>query len=420
MRKTRKNDHKSLPMEASNVTFEKSTEVNSDVNKKENDVCNLKGFSKSQEPISENGVNSNETVPTLESTGTSNVNGEKIDNGDTESVNVEIESQHVAEDVQVSETVDEQEHVGETVVIEVDDDDVTKTDDGACSVVEITEISDEQWVVGSNDGEEVEAEPLVLEAEEPEPELQFDENSDVDSRKSSPIIRCTTRRSLTRNIPTPKTPKSFLEVNEDKISECSDKQSVVTLPLSEATEAESDVLVFKPAVDAHDLSSFSKLKGDESFESVTNASTKAVVGGDTTRNFESTCLNTSGEGCSDFLTLSKGRSVGETLRCLSARKSIRSAYNPYEVDGARNKKRLSGHAYPDNAKRFKSNTPQLFSYVSSPITGFKNRFIGSEVTSSTPKLTAYRQHFEGFGSAEFGTEEMCEDPKDDKGWCALM
>lgn len=58
-----------------------------------------------------------------------------------------------------------------------------------------------------------------IEHDEPEPELQFDENSDIESVKNaSPVVsRCTTRRSQVRNVPTPKTPKLILqELNEEE------------------------------------------------------------------------------------------------------------------------------------------------------------------------------------------------------------
>lgn len=52
-----------------------------------------------------------------------------------------------------------------------------------------------------------------IEHDEPEPELQFDENSDIESVKNaSPVVsRCTTRRSQVRNVPTPKTPKLIVQ-----------------------------------------------------------------------------------------------------------------------------------------------------------------------------------------------------------------
>lgn len=57
-----------------------------------------------------------------------------------------------------------------------------------------------------------------IEHDEPEPELQFDENSDIESVKNaSPVVsRCTTRRSHVRNVPTPKTPKLIVQEQIDE------------------------------------------------------------------------------------------------------------------------------------------------------------------------------------------------------------
>nr|CAI5863564.1 unnamed protein product [Callosobruchus analis] len=131
--------------------------------------------------------------------------------------------------------------------------------------------------------------PLLI-ADEPEAELQFEETSDIESGKNSPVVRCDTRRSLTRNIPTPKTPKSP-EVDLD--SKC----STPTNQQQNGCDGGSDD-VSNDSTDTH------------------NASIKAVDGGDVTRlEFDD----------SAYLNATRERSLSETLRSLSARRPIRGS-----------------------------------------------------------------------------------------------
>lgn len=274
-------------------------------------------------------------------------------------------------------------------------------------------------------------EPLLLEAEDPDPELEFEESSDMDSQKSSPILRARTRRSQTRNIPTPRTPKTIDTNSEDKISECSDKPSIFTVPTPEVTDTESEISVFKPVTDIYDATnqkSTVKSLISEDFESFQNISTKAVIGGDTTLNED---LNGEYE-FSPFLAESKDRPVTETLKCISGRKSIRSLKDyglggnikreykilpQFTAEKIGSVKRRCNNDSPDYSKRFKSETPpHMFSYIYD----LKNRFTKSEIPSSTPKLTGYKSKnvFDKTNVSKISLNESEEVTE--KKWCTVM
>lgn len=284
---------------------------------------------------------------------------------------------------------------------------------------------------------ENEMEPLLLETEEVDPELEFDENSDVDSQKSSPANRCKTRRSQTRNIPTPKTPKVTDANNDDKSSECSDKPSVVTVQTSEITDTESEVSVFKSVTDIYDPKEKLLGKNSEELDSFQNISTKAVVGSDTTRNVDLSLYPDEELEFSPFLSQSRERSVGETLKLLSSRRSIKSTKDYTLQNNKKDYKTLpppltrkafeksSGTKRknadtPEYSKRFKSESPHLLSYISSPIANFKNRFVKSEIPSSTPKLTGYKSKnlFDNTNVSKISLNET-EDAAEKK-WCTIM
>nr|XP_023019953.1 RNA polymerase II degradation factor 1-like [Leptinotarsa decemlineata] len=138
----------------------------------------------------------------------------------------------------------------------------------------------------------VEMDPLVI-TDEPDPELQFDENSDMESGKGSPVIqRCVTRRSQTRNIPTPRTPK---------IPEQDQEMEKAESP-TEEIEVQKEVLletnIFNKTSDSTD---------------VTDVSTKVQVGSDVTR-LEYTQRNLSIPEDTTYLDITRERSLKETLR----------------------------------------------------------------------------------------------------------
>lgn len=92
----------------------------------------------------------------------------------------------------------------------------TKDDEVATVVVE--EMKNETETKETSD-----AEKELLEPDETEPELQFDENSD-NSGKNSPASRCLTRRSHMRNLPTPKSPATATPTPTPEVEETKPEQ----------------------------------------------------------------------------------------------------------------------------------------------------------------------------------------------------
>ncbi|CAH0554451.1 unnamed protein product [Brassicogethes aeneus] len=221
--------------------------------------------------------------------------------------------------------------------------------------------------------EAVDMEPLVLNADEPDPELEFDENSDKESGKSSPIIsRCMTRRSQNRNIPTPKTPKPVEQEPQEK--------------------------------------------KDHTYDSIDlNLSTKVEVGSDATRlDFE--LEESMGES---YLQNCRNRS----LRGLSSRRSIRPSNEEYLKRAIKNNsvggiKRKNRSETPEYRKKMRMESPGILSRLSSPLASFRNRF-RAEATSSTPKLTGYKDNSNGLSCA--GNQiEVENGAEDKKSWCTVM
>lgn len=273
-------------------------------------------------------------------------------------------------------------------------------------------VSDPEDEVKTNElskpeSEAVEMDPLILAMDEPDPELQFDENSDLDSGKGSPIqLRCKTRRSHTRNIPTPKTPKST-----DSESE---KNSVAPTPTPENVNDTNDSL------------------------NIGDVSTRAEVGSDVTR--LAYIANNSSIISEDnsYLNYSRERSLTETLRSLSPRKTIRPINDAYRQRAFRNNQNKTDLNLPyteqdstdsrTGVKRKRSTTPEdrkkfkndssFVSYLSSPLVNFKNRFI-TDASSSTPKLTGYKDNRQDLHEDVIYSEVVSEAP-DKKNWCAIM
>lgn len=286
---------------------------------------------------------------------------------------------------------------------------------------------------------EIEMEPLV-DTEEQEPELQFDENSEPESRKDSPLSnRCMTRRSQTRNIPTPKTPKSIDESFEEKLSDDSEK-TIETPVLSETLHINlEETVVAAPAVteepvETHISDYTSDVEESESFK---NLSTYVVVDGDTTRNADFSVLDDQTEFSNSFINLSKDLSLGESLRGLSSRRPIhsigvypkkifkhsasRSITNKLRtsVERIHGIKRKKHSESPENLKRIKPNGPGFLSYLSSPIINIKNKFYKPEVPSNSPKLTGYKGNiFENPNLSKIETD--INDSMPERKTCIIM
>lgn len=227
-----------------------------------------------------------------------------------------------------------------------------------------------------------------LEPDETEPELQFDENSDRDSGKNSPASRCLTRRSHLRNLPTPKTPKSPPETTPTPTSE--DEDSKINSNIS---------------------------TGD--------LSTQAQPGNDTTR----ADFTVNDDEPSEFLKSLRDKSLSDTLRGLSSRRSLRHGYItksefnvPYpkrasveSISGMKRKRSLS----PEDGKRVKRSSG-LLTYITSPVFGVRHRF-SKDLASSTPKLTGFRNKNSLLDGEEIDKIKLeVEDEQQEKKWCSIM
>ncbi|KAB0795489.1 hypothetical protein PPYR_12328 [Photinus pyralis] len=251
----------------------------------------------------------------------------------------------------------------------------------------------------------VEMDPLILEKEdeEPIPELQFDEN-DIEVESEGSNSRCKTRRSHSRNVSTPKTPKiADQEAEELEIVDLScDSRGGSVTPKKMASSNDPNIINInlQPPEETIDLNDTSDTYSSVSTD---NLSTKAVVGNDATRNFDFTGQDSSIFDTTTNSTFSN-RSYADTVKSLSGRRGIHSAacdnYRKYvlknTVDGkgdiysdyesvqkiTMGMKRKSRSFSPTPSKRVKSDSPGLFSYLSSPITNFRQTF----KKSSTPQL----------------------------------
>lgn len=257
------------------------------------------------------------------------------------------------------------------------------------------------------ESESIEMEPLVI-SDEQEPELQFDEISDKESGKGSPVIqRCVTRRSLTRNIPTPKTPKPIeQDVDVEHSTTTAEQGEAIDLPKNE----------------------------DDTNES--SNSNKAEVGSDETR-LEYVDKNVTLSVDDTYLQDYREKSLTETIRCLSARKPIRDVYrnrtfrvqDKSDLDApfcnrqsveltSSGTKRKDRSLTPEDAKKFKSDTSSFFT---SPLASLRDKFRLDPSNSSTPLLRGYKDSRTDLHFDEKQQTHMLEDGLDDKkNWCSLM
>lgn len=248
---------------------------------------------------------------------------------------------------------------------------------------------------GEKDASDVEKD---TEPDETEPELQFDENSD-NSGKNSPASRCLTRRSHLRNLPTPKSPS----VNTPTPSPEDQEETKTDLNLGREFLVISDDL-----------------------------SIRAEPGNDTTRaNF--TVDDEDLQEPSEFFKSLKDKSLSQTLRGLSSRRSIslrhahitRSEFNvPYpkraSVESISGIKRKQRSPSPEDNKRTKREGGGLLSYIRSPVFGVRHHF-NKDLTSSTPKLTGFRNKNSLLDGEEIDKIKLeVEDAQPEKKWCSIM
>ncbi|XP_060527980.1 uncharacterized protein LOC132703006 isoform X2 [Cylas formicarius] len=281
---------------------------------------------------------------------------------------------------------------------------------------------EEKCELNVKNGDSVEMDPLILATDEVDPELQFDENSDMESGKGSPVIaRCKTRRSLTRNIPTPKTPKS-----NDSDSE---KMSVAPTLTPDPSEVDSEATKPENLNDTNDSIDIEEV------------SFRAAVGSDVTRtDYMAEHTSIDSEDIS-YLNATREKSLRETLRGLSSRKTIRPLNDSYRQKVLKNNhnksglnvlltdhdltdriggiKRKSRCDTPDGRKRLKMESSGIVSYLSSPLNNLKNR-LKSDVGSSTPKLTSYKDSSLDIHD-DIGLELVpYKSLQEKKSWCTIM
>lgn len=249
--------------------------------------------------------------------------------------------------------------------------------------------------------ESVDMEPLVI-SDEHEPELQFDEFSDKESANGSPIVtRCVTRRSLTRNIPTPKTPKSLeqdVEQEPEPTTTTTDQIELEMLPKTEIEHTES--------ID----------------------STKVEVGSDETR-LEYVETNATIPIDDSYLKEYRDKSLRDTIRCLSARKPIRDVYrnrslrvhDRSNLDGpfqnSSGVKRKNRSITPEDSKKFKSDNASFFT---SPLASLREKFRADTINSSTPLLRGYRDSRTELHLDESRGHAVESGLDDKKSWCSIM
>ncbi|KAK5645367.1 hypothetical protein RI129_006667 [Pyrocoelia pectoralis] len=287
----------------------------------------------------------------------------------------------------------------------------------------------------------VEMDPLILdkEDEEPIPELQFDEN-DIDVESEGSNSRCKTRRSHSRNISTPKTPRiADQEAEELEIVDqlCDSRAGSVTpKKITPSNDINVININLQPSEEIIDLNDTSDTYSSASTD---NLSTKAVAGNDATRNFDFTAQDSSMfDGNTTSNSNFSSRSYADTVKGLSGRRGIHSInrdnyrrlllkssvdgkgdiYSDYESVQkiTMGIKRKSRSFSPIASKRVKSDSPGFLSYLSSPITNFRHTF----KKTSTPQLLMVEK-------CDFDAEEDFDKIKLENGigdehkkWCSIM
>ncbi|XP_022918646.1 myb-like protein X [Onthophagus taurus] len=154
-------------------------------------------------------------------------------------------------------------------------------------------------------------------------------------------------------------------------------------------------------------------KNETTLETFNDLSTQAVVGSDVTRfteDFE----------YSKFLSASKDHSLTESLRHLSARRSIRRSYYPgvvnfEQADASRKRKYFGGDSLEESKRAKKdSNSSGIMSYFAYP-------FAKKPEASSTPKLTGYKNNvFDNNDVNKIGNLNTSNEKTPSNKWCSVM
>uniref|UniRef100_A0A6P7F6T3 Uncharacterized protein LOC114326931 n=1 Tax=Diabrotica virgifera virgifera TaxID=50390 RepID=A0A6P7F6T3_DIAVI len=273
----------------------------------------------------------------------------------------------------------------------------------------------------SPESESVEMEPLVV-GDEVESELQFlEENSDKESGKGSPVIpRCFTRRSFTRNIPTPRTPK----LSDDPDSE---KNSVTDQTEETICNLPNDVNI--PKIELNDSS--------DSLDTL-NTSTNVEVGGNSTRLDFTEATNTITPPNTEENHFDEAYRNNLRARVLSARRPLRMTddyrkkvlinaqhrsdlHLPYDLDEPCGGIKRKLRSMTPDAKKLKLDSPGYTSFLSNSFAGFTTRF-RTHVDASTPELISYKDERSDIHFSDGLESQQIEDAEGDesKKWCSVM
>lgn len=302
--------------------------------------------------------------------------------------------------------------------------------------------NDLENVSNSSELNQNEMEPLTQESEEVYPELVFDENSDIDSRKSSPVLsRCKTRRSQTRNIPTPKTPKSVIEQNGDeKKFEEFDQESEISAITGVSLEVE---------IDSEDLiAAETNLKDEICSREIDNDEIEQKENEEIKEDTDSVKkeFQSSNFTFQDVPKISDFRdcSLADTIRNISSRRAIRPMgdyrkltfddkewLNLQDITGSRSSverisgiKRKCGNEQSEKTKRSRLDTSGIFSYITKPMGHLKTHLTRSPLKSNSPKLTGYKDRDELFEKdnelSEIKLGENRDNHKEPNKWCVIM
>ncbi|KAF2882600.1 hypothetical protein ILUMI_23568 [Ignelater luminosus] len=353
---------------------------------------------------------------------------------------------------------------GDSFSLKIDESDTDKSKDlNESKDKEADKVEGEENEKGDTEqalSDSLEIEPLTeKDEEEAIPELQYDEN-DLDLESEGSPSRCRTRRSQTRNVSTPKTPKlveseaKVLYIPMERLSETpklvENEAKELYIPVERFSEGNTSgsSTPRKMAASSRESNVDSESQPDEiadsdsySSVSIDNISTKAMAGSDATRNADLTYQDSGlfDENPTSTPLVSPNRSLAETLRGLSSRRTIRPIMNSnYRKIALQNTleankgdvyanyeciervtpgmKRKNRSITPEEAKRFKKEGTGLFSYISSPLfSHFKNTLS----KSSTPKLISYEKKQSGYGEP---IKPELEIPNEDqqKKWCSIM
>ncbi|KAL3269612.1 hypothetical protein HHI36_008676 [Cryptolaemus montrouzieri] len=384
-------------------TVPSEPETEKDVNTERSSRRSKKARSRSKTPQKKNGLDKTETDTKLEKPTLADVM-------EKDEINkIEINCADTTEENGTEQNTEE--NKVDTIDSETEDVDDTKSSQGVKSSEDLN--TTEELILDS----ESYMDPLVLQSDEPCPELEFEENSDKESGKYSPIItRCMTRRSQNRNIPTPKTPKSLFDEQESE-------KGITPTPTPDPEEVPKNT----PLMDFNET--------DDS-SNTDNLSTKVQVGGDATR------INFS-EGESDFLSNLKNRDDFSFPLCISSRRSIKPLsddirkkslknsmhkanlsipfFSRDSIERAPSVKRKSRSETPEGGKRIKEDSPGFMAKITSPLSSLRSKFTAIPNSTSTPKLTSYQDQKNHFGGDFFDQMEVPGPEVDPQSkWCSIM